>query len=126
MISKISKYPNFETSFNCSTIEFVLKQAAIYDRLSKLTTQVPAVSLAAAAGGLPAAVDRPTAVILDDKGRTVDDKGQEIQLVHLAPTLKANLRAKKRDELRENLKVGDSLELQDQVSFALQALEWLH
>jgi len=90
--------------------------------LSKLTTQVPAVSLAAAAGGLQAAVDRPTAVILDDKGRTVDDKGQEIQLVHLAPTLKANLRAKKRDELRENLKVGDTLELQDQVHFEFQAL----
>ena len=80
---------------------------------------MPVVSLAAAAGGLPAAVDRPTAVILDDKGRTVDDKGQEIQLVHLAPTLKANLRAKKRDELRENLKVGDTLELQDQVRFEL-------
>jgi hypothetical protein len=83
---------------------------------------VPAVSLAAATGGLPATVDRPTAVILDDKGRTVDDKGQEIQLVHLAPTLKANLRAKKRDELRENLKVGDSLELQDQVRSHFNAL----
>lgn len=90
-------------------------QAQIANRLSKLT--VPAeVGLVAAAGQPAAAIDRPTAVILDDKGRTVDDKGQEIQLGHFAPTLKANLRAKKRDELTQNLKAGDTLELQDQVT----------
>ena len=90
-------------------LKWILNFQQIANRLSKLTTQVPAVASLAT-------IDRPTAVILDDKGRTVDDKGQEIQLVHYAPTLKANLRAKKRDELREHLKVGDSLEQQDQVN----------
>lgn len=46
------------------------------------------------------APDRPTAVILDDKGRTVDASGQQITLTQHVPTLKANLRAKRKDEQR--------------------------
>ena len=45
--------------------------------------------------------DRPAAVILDDKGRTVDASGQQITLTQHVPTLKANLRAKKKEEHRE-------------------------
>ena len=71
----------------------------IASRLNKLAPQIPAVANASALQ-----IDRPTAVILDEKGRAVDDKGHEIQM-HYEPTLKANMRAKKRDELRENLKV---------------------
>ena len=93
-------------------------QAQIANRLSKLTVPAPVGMVVAQ----PAAIDRPTAVILDDKGRTVDDKGQEIQLGHFAPTLKANLRAKKRDELTQNLKAGDTLELQDQVSHVIPCI----
>ena len=37
----------------------------------------------------------PQALILDAEGRTVDAMGQEIQLGHHVPTLKANLRARK-------------------------------
>ena len=44
--------------------------------------------------------DRPTALILDDKGRTVDASGQQINLTQHVPTLKANLRAKRNDEQR--------------------------
>ena len=46
--------------------------------------------------------------MLDAQGRTVDATGQQIQLSHHVPTLKANLRAKKRDEIREHLKEGPS------------------
>ena len=44
--------------------------------------------------------------MLDAQGRTVDATGQQIQLSHHVPTLKANLRAKKRDEMKEHLKEG--------------------
>ena len=43
--------------------------------------------------------DRPSALILDDKGRAVDAAGQQITLTQHVPTLKANLRAKKREEV---------------------------
>ena len=49
----------------------------------------------------PLLTDRPQAVILDDKGRTVDAAGQQITLTQYVPSLKANLRAKKRDEQKE-------------------------
>ncbi len=46
-------------------------------------------------------------ITLDAQGRTVDAaSGQQIQLSQHVPTLKANLRAKKRDEMREHLKEG--------------------
>ena len=102
-------------------------QAQIASRLNKLAPQIPA-----AAASLQGPAERPAAVILDEKGRTVDDKGQEIQM-HYEPTLKANLRAKKRDELRDNLKfAADAVDHQDQVrsSKNLRPLEldslWLH
>lgn len=66
-------------------------QAQIASRISKMGDKLP----------VPA---RPTPVILDARGRTVDASGQEIQLSHHVPTLKANLRARKRDEMKEHLK----------------------
>ncbi|PSN57416.1 U4/U6 small nuclear ribonucleoprotein Prp3 [Blattella germanica] len=47
--------------------------------------------------------DKPTPLILDDEGRTVDITGKEVQLTHVVPTLKANIRAKKREEFRQQL-----------------------
>jgi len=44
---------------------------------------------------------RATPVILDAEGRTIDVKtGQAIQLQHHMPTLKANIRAKKREQFK--------------------------
>lgn len=40
---------------------------------------------------------RPTALILDSEGRTVDQSGREVNVPLLQPTLKANLRAKKKE-----------------------------
>ena len=45
--------------------------------------------------------DRPSALILDDKGRAVDAAGQQITVQQHVPTLKANLRAKKTLEHKE-------------------------
>lgn len=44
--------------------------------------------------------DKPTPLILDAEGRTVDITGKAIQLTHITPTLKANIRAKKREEFK--------------------------
>jgi U4/U6 small nuclear ribonucleoprotein PRP3 len=38
----------------------------------------------------PVVQDKPTPLILDDEGRTVDITGKEVQLTHVVPTLKVN------------------------------------
>ena len=70
-------------------------QAQIAARMSKMGDKLPPA---------PAVPDRPTPVILDSRGRTVDAAGQEITLSHHVPTLKANLREKKSKELKEHFK----------------------
>lgn len=56
-------------------------------------------------GGALAAVGAtgPAPLILDREGRTVDTSGKRVQLTHVAPTLKANIRAKRREEFRAQL-----------------------
>lgn len=44
--------------------------------------------------------DKPRPLILDDEGRTVDTSGREINIQTLTPTLKANIRAKKRETFK--------------------------
>uniref|UniRef100_A0A669D453 U4/U6 small nuclear ribonucleoprotein Prp3 n=1 Tax=Oreochromis niloticus TaxID=8128 RepID=A0A669D453_ORENI len=60
----------------------------------------------------PKEVNKPTPLILDEKGRTVDASGKEVELTHRMPTLKANIRAVKREQFRQQLKEkpGDDLE----------------
>lgn len=60
---------------------------------------------------IPAVPDKPTPLILDAEGRTVDKTGKAIQLTHIAPTLKANIRAKKREEFKAQMndKVNEEL-----------------
>lgn len=52
---------------------------------------------------MPVMPDKPTPLILDEEGRTVDKTGKAVQLTHVAPTLKANIRAKKREQFRAQL-----------------------
>lgn len=47
--------------------------------------------------GVPAATDRPKPLILDEDGRTIDKSGRTVNIPTLTPTLKANIRAKKRE-----------------------------
>ncbi|CAH0559492.1 unnamed protein product [Brassicogethes aeneus] len=46
---------------------------------------------------IPALPDKPTPLILDEDGRTVDKTGKAVQLTHVVPTLKANIRALKKE-----------------------------
>ncbi|NXY27295.1 PRPF3 protein, partial [Pomatorhinus ruficollis] len=43
-------------------------------------------------------------LILDEQGRTVDASGNEIELTHHVPTLKANIRMLKREQFKQQLK----------------------
>lgn len=47
--------------------------------------------------------ERPPPIILDSEGRTLDMMGKEVHITSRAPTLKANIRAKKRAEFKEKL-----------------------
>uniref|UniRef100_T1J0D7 U4/U6 small nuclear ribonucleoprotein Prp3 n=1 Tax=Strigamia maritima TaxID=126957 RepID=T1J0D7_STRMM len=51
---------------------------------------------------LPIIPTKPTPLILDDEGRTVDVTGKEVQLTQRMPTLKANIRAKRREQFKMN------------------------
>lgn len=42
---------------------------------------------------------KPTPLILNAEGRTVDQTGKEIQLIQRMPTLKANIRAQKKEQV---------------------------
>ena len=49
-------------------------------------------------------VFRPTPLILDEQGRTIDaTTGEAVTLSHHTPTLKANIRAKKREQFKAQL-----------------------
>ncbi|CAG9826860.1 unnamed protein product [Diabrotica balteata] len=49
---------------------------------------------------IPIMPNKPAPLILDEDGRTVDKSGKTIQLTHVAPTLKANMRAMKKDHFK--------------------------
>ncbi|KAG8256009.1 U4/U6 small nuclear ribonucleoprotein Prp3 [Homalodisca vitripennis] len=71
-------------------------QAQIQSKLSTGVLKIPGLNR-------PEVINKPTPLILDSQGRTVDVTGKEIQLTHVIPTLKANIRAKKREEFRQQL-----------------------
>ncbi|XP_023218247.1 U4/U6 small nuclear ribonucleoprotein Prp3-like [Centruroides sculpturatus] len=53
---------------------------------------------------------KPTPLILNAEGRTVDLSGKEVQLTHRVPTLKANIRAQRREQFKLNQeKVSDDI-----------------
>ncbi|CAH1986768.1 unnamed protein product [Acanthoscelides obtectus] len=49
---------------------------------------------------IPIQPNKPAPLILDEDGKTIDKSGKAIQLTHVAPTLKANMRALKREQSR--------------------------
>merc|ERR1719427_479645 len=67
-------------------------QASIASKLNKV--DIPKIELP----------NKPIPLIINDSGRTVDSSGVEIQLTQHVPTLKANLRAQKREEFTKHTK----------------------
>ncbi|NXA43684.1 PRPF3 protein, partial [Eudromia elegans] len=60
---------------------------------------------------------KPTPLILDEQGRTVDATGKEIELTHRMPTLKANIRAVKREQFKQQLKEKPSEDMESNTYF---------
>uniref|UniRef100_A0A182RJ86 Uncharacterized protein n=1 Tax=Anopheles funestus TaxID=62324 RepID=A0A182RJ86_ANOFN len=89
-------------------------------KIAKLQEQIRAKLSGTLANVLPQQqppVDKPKPLILDAEGRTVDGSGRTIVVPQLTPTLKANIRAKKRETSRnlqasERIAVDDSNETQ--------------
>lgn len=51
----------------------------------------------------------PSALIIDEKGRAVDSSGKALNLMSRMPTLKANIRAKKREAFLKVEKPNEDL-----------------
>ena len=72
--------------------------------LGGLTTPiVPLVTGSATGLVTPKPIERPPPIILNSEGRTLDLTGKEIHIASRVPTLKANIRAKKREEFKMQL-----------------------
>jgi len=70
--------------------------------MAQVTAEVQS-KAAAAAAAAASEQSKPTPLILDDEGKTVDSAGREVHLTTRVPTLKANIRAKKREEFKQQL-----------------------
>jgi len=86
------KVPEPQPALSDKTKQIAALQLSIANKLSKVA--IPQVELPT----------KPQALILDSAGRTVDASGQEVQLSQHIPTLKANLRAQKREEFGKHIK----------------------
>lgn len=77
---------------NREDVERAKKIAALQAKIqAKLTGSLSAI--------IPPVQEKPKPLILDDQGRTVDNSGRTISIPTLAPTLKANIRAKKKEKV---------------------------
>ncbi len=74
----------------------------------------PSASAAAPANGAPPDGPKPGPLILNSEGRTVDASGKEILLPQYTPTLKANIRAKKREVLKTHMGGKGGLQQRDE------------
>ncbi|KPU78915.1 uncharacterized protein Dana_GF23600, isoform B [Drosophila ananassae] len=82
-------------------------QAQIRAKLTGNLASLIQPSVAAAAAAAAQAQERPKPLILDEEGRTVDKSGRAINIPTVTPTLKANIRAKKREVFQRQTGVGE-------------------
>ncbi|EDW49843.1 GM19682 [Drosophila sechellia] len=86
-------------------------QAQIRAKLTgNLASLIQSTAVAAAAAAAAQAQERPKPLILDDEGRTVDKSGRTINIPTVTPTLKANIRAKKREVFQRQTGLGERSE----------------
>lgn len=96
---------NPEESDRAKKIAFL--QAQIKAKLSgiSLTTIVPPIQ------------EKPKPLILDEQGRTVDNAGRAINIPTLAPTLKANIRAKKKETFNKTTTHQERIVIEEGTKF---------
>lgn len=66
---------------------------------------------------IPQVQEKPKPLILDEQGRTVDNSGRAISIPTLAPTLKANIRAKKKETFNKITQPTDRMQDADNSTF---------
>lgn len=66
-------------------------------KIADLQAQIRAKLSGSLSAIIPQVQEKPKPLILDEEGRTVDKSGRAISIPTLAPTLKANIRAKKKE-----------------------------
>uniref|UniRef100_H2ZBC9 Uncharacterized protein n=1 Tax=Ciona savignyi TaxID=51511 RepID=H2ZBC9_CIOSA len=111
--TKLSSESQQELALISSAAEKAQKAAELQARIQARLTAKPNLVPAMAAGiqaklfAIPVIEDKvqtaPKPLILDDMGRTIDATGQLLNIPSRVPTLKANIRAKKREEFRQRL-----------------------
>ncbi len=85
------------TDFNCHTQSLIISFAIRFQaQIQSRVTQHAPKTFQQHKSFIP---DKPAPLILDSEGRTIDVTGKEVQLTYVAPTLKANIRARKREVL---------------------------
>ncbi|XP_036670887.1 U4/U6 small nuclear ribonucleoprotein Prp3 isoform X2 [Drosophila suzukii] len=101
----LSKKPTPEDSEKARKIAEL--QAQIRAKLTgNLANLIQPTAVAAAAAAAAQAQERPKPLILDEEGRTVDKSGRTINIPTVTPTLKANIRAKKREVFQRQTGLG--------------------
>lgn len=71
-------------------------------KIAELQAQIRAKLSGSLANIIPPVQEKPKPLILDEEGRTVDKTGRAISIPTVTPTLKANIRAKKREVFSKN------------------------
>ncbi|XP_059476632.1 U4/U6 small nuclear ribonucleoprotein Prp3 isoform X2 [Neocloeon triangulifer] len=89
-------------------------QAQIQEKINAVNITA---AVAAATAHVREVTAKPKPLILDAEGRTVDMEGKEIQLTQRMPTLKANIRAKKREEFKQQLQDKGSEDVTEQTFY---------
>lgn len=85
-------------------------------KIAELQAQIRAKLSGSLATIIPPVQERPKPLILDEEGRTIDKSGRTISIPTVAPTLKANIRAKKREVFNKN-QTNEKTHQEDVVKF---------
>lgn len=98
-----SKPEDFERAKKIAELQAQIR-AKLSGNLANILTPVSSVNVTSSLVQPQAQTtsDKPKPLILDSEGRTVDKSGRTINIPTLAPTLKANIRAKKRENFKAN------------------------
>lgn len=76
-------------------------------KIAMLQAQIKAKLSGTLSAIIPPVQEKPKPLILDEQGRTVDNSGRAISIPTLAPTLKANIRAKKKESFNKTVHPND-------------------
>lgn len=86
-------------------------------KIAFLQAQIKAKLSGALSAVIPPVQEKPKPLILDEQGRTVDNSGRAISMPTLAPTLKANIRAKKKESFNKVSQPNDKQQQDEGLKF---------